>query len=63
MATVKLWGIWSIKTNGWVSTTTVGLKTPQNCTYTTKRAATADIKLCLVHEKDYEVREYVRITA
>ena len=55
----KLYGIWSLKTKGWVFTTTVGLKTPQNCTYTTKAAAKADLKLCMVHEKDYEVRPYV----
>ena len=53
----KLWGIWSIKTKGWVHNTRHGHDT--SCTYKLKREAAADIKLCMVHEKDYEVREYV----
>ena len=44
----KRYGIWSIKTKGWVCDGTYAV-----CTYPTKKAAKAAIKADLVHEKDY----------
>ena len=51
---MKLYAIWSIKTKGWVYDDN-GI-----CTYGSQAAAKRDIKSDLVHEKDYEVREYKR---
>lgn len=50
----KRYGIWSIKTKGWV----FHQARSTDCVFKTKRAAARVIKDDLVREQDYEVREY-----
>jgi hypothetical protein len=55
----KLYAIWSITTKGWVTSSLRGVSLQAPCTYKLNREAARAIKDDLVHEKDYEVREYV----
>lgn len=58
---VKRYGIFSLTTKDWVYTQPRWNDwMPVNCVFKTKRAAARCIKDDLVHEKDYEVREYKR---
>ncbi len=56
---LKRFGIWSVKTKGWLYTQPSWNNwKPIDCVFKTKVEANRTIKNDLVHEKDYEVREY-----